>query len=150
MSPQNCYYDEVYKLRRTKGSDSFIPSDLKLVEHLRRLQYDQKIGKRTIFLVLGPSADPYKPQMSRSYSTYEVYDPCSLYESLLTIMIQTRDFCYDGYTISKSDWINNTDHIRISGIEPLSLIHSQQSAHCDAKNAIRSLSQNGWRDSAQT
>ena len=33
-----------------------------------------------------------------------------------------KDFWYDGYTILKSDGINNMDHMRISGIEPSSVI----------------------------
>ena len=36
-----------------------------------------------------------------------------------------RDFYSDVYTILKSEWINNMDHMRISGTEPSSVILSQ-------------------------
>ena len=38
------------------------------------------------------------------------------------VEIQTRDFCLDGYTILLSDLINEMKHMRISGIEPSSVI----------------------------
>ena len=34
-----------------------------------------------------------------------------------------RDFYKDVYTILKSDLINNMDHMRISGIEKITLMH---------------------------
>ena len=41
----------------------------------------------------------------------------------LLMKIQNKDFCFiDGYTILKSDRISNMDHMRISGIDPLSVI----------------------------
>ena len=36
-----------------------------------------------------------------------------------------RDYYLDVYTSFKSDLINNMDHMRISGTEPLSVILSQ-------------------------
>ena len=38
-----------------------------------------------------------------------------------------RDFCYYGYTILKSDLINNMDHTHILGIEPSLVILSLNS-----------------------
>ena len=35
-----------------------------------------------------------------------------------------RDFFQGGYTILKPVWINNMDHMPISGMEPLLVIHT--------------------------
>ena len=49
-------------------------------------------------------------------------------------LIETqRDFYQDGLTILLSDLMNNMDHMRISGIEPLSAILCQ-TAYCKKKN----------------
>ena len=48
------YGDLVYKLRIVKGEANFISSGSKIVERLRRCQYDQAIIERTIGLVLCP------------------------------------------------------------------------------------------------
>ena len=36
----------------------------------------------------------------------------------LTMELKYKGFCWGAYTILKSDYINNIDHMRISGIEP--------------------------------
>ena len=56
------YGDLVYKLRRVKDTPNFILSGSKIVERLRRRQYDPVIIERTIIgLVLGPSTALYEP-----------------------------------------------------------------------------------------
>ena len=51
----------VYKLRRVKGTPKFISSGSKIIQRLRRRQYDPLIIERTIGLVLGPSTTLYGP-----------------------------------------------------------------------------------------
>ena len=48
-----------------------------------------------------------------------------------------RDFYKDVYTIFKSDFINNKDHMSISGTEPSSVILSHQSSF----KSLKSMSQ---------
>ena len=57
------YGDLVYKLRRVKDTPNFISSGSKIVERLRRRQYDPVIIERTIGLVLGPSTALYEPSL---------------------------------------------------------------------------------------
>ena len=53
------YGDLVYKLRRVKDTPNFISSGSKIVESLRRRQYDPCLIERTIGLVLGPCTALY-------------------------------------------------------------------------------------------
>ena len=55
---------------------------------------------------------------------------CQIYWQILqekSQYLKQKDttYCLDGYTILKSDLINNMDHMHISGIEPSSMILSQ-------------------------
>ena len=49
-----------------------------------------------------------------------------------------RGFYLDVYTIFKSDSINNMDHMRISGTEPLSVIIRQKSSFEFEKRCLKS------------
>ena len=54
------YGDLVYKLKRARYSNNFIPSGTKIVKQVRRRQYDQGIIEKIMGLVLGPSTTVYR------------------------------------------------------------------------------------------
>ena len=65
------YGDEIYKLRRVKGTAKFILSDSKIVRRFRRRQYDLVVIDRTIGIVFGPIA-LYRPFLTHCTLTYKV------------------------------------------------------------------------------
>ena len=54
------FYGDLYKLRRDKDTPNFIWTSSKIVDCLRRRQFDPLINKRTIGLVFGPSTTLYR------------------------------------------------------------------------------------------